>query len=309
MRITKKICLLFVSGLFVAQLSHAQQDPLYSQYMFNLLAINPSYAGINNNLNVGVTSRFQWSGLEGGPQTNTLTANTSIVGGKVGLGLMVLSDRLGVNTNTEANLSYSYKIESGTNIFSFGLQTGIINYSFDFDDLTFNPLYQDSDQNFLPKSQNASRVNFGWGATFTNDKLFVSLSIPRLLNSEFKDGVVSSTRYERHYYMTGAFIIELQRGIKIKPMALVKYVDGAPISVDLNGSVLINNNIWVGAFTRNFETYGLQAQFEISDAYRVGYSFETLGNNLTGSQLTTHEIMVSLDFAVFSHHDIFQRYF
>ena len=94
----------------------AQQDPINSQFMSNPLAINPSYAGINDVTNFNLNSRFQWTSLEGSPTTYTFTANTSIVNGKVGLGLMVLNDQIGITENTEVQVSYAYKISDGKNI-------------------------------------------------------------------------------------------------------------------------------------------------------------------------------------------------
>jgi hypothetical protein len=97
----------------------AQQDPINSQFMSNPLAINPSYAGINDVTNFNLNSRFQWSNLEGSPTTYTFTANTSIVNGKVGLGLMVLNDKIGITDNTEVQASYAYKITDGKKVYFF----------------------------------------------------------------------------------------------------------------------------------------------------------------------------------------------
>jgi len=296
--------LLLTAGIAIN--AYSQQDPLYSQYMFNQLAINPAYTGIHNNFNVAVNSRYQWGGLDGSPKTNTLTASSSFFGNKVGGGLILIHDRLGVNKNTEFHLSYAYKIQAGNNIFSFGLQTGIVHYKFDYNQLTLRFI---DDPQFVPVSEGASKPNFGTGFVFMNQKMYLGFSIPRLLNSDFKDGVVSSTRYERHYYLTAAYILDLSTSIKFKPLVLLKAVDGAPASFDLNASVLILNKLWAGLFTRNFDTYGIMAQFELNDAYRLGYSFETPNGDFIASDLNTHEIMLSLDFALFSDHIVLKKYF
>ncbi len=285
----------------------SQQDPLYTQYMFNMLAINPAYTGINNNLNITVNSRWQWTGLEGSPKTNILTANSSFLENKVGLGALILRDELGVSENTEGYLSYAYKIQSSTSTISFGLQTGFINYQYNFGDLDLNPATLDP--NFSANIKGDTRVNFGAGLIYMTDNLFLGLSVPRILNTEFTDGVIASTRYQRHYYLTGAYLIELQRGIKVKPMVLLKGVDGAPLSVDLSGSVLLNNKIWAGVFTRNLDTYGLMGQVELSDGIKVGYAFEITTGDFIPSALTTHEFMATIDLALFGAHTVFQRHF
>lgn len=285
--------------------SIAQQDPINSQYISNPLAINPSYAGIHNVANINLNSRFQWSELDGKPVTYTFTGNTSIVDGKVGLGLMVLHDQIGINTNTEVQVSYAYKITNQTSTFSFGLQTGFVNYAYDLDALTFR--YAD-DPLFQPGVDQATKFNVGAGITFMNDNLYLSLSVPRMLNSKVGDSN-EITAYERHFYLVGQYLFDLKPGFKIKPSILARGVAGAPLSFDINVNFLINKQFWTGLFTRNFQTYGIMAQFELKDAYRIGYSFEVLNNKFSSNLLPTHEIMLSADLAIFNHQDVFQRFF
>lgn len=291
--------------LIMANAANAQQDPLTSQYMFNQLAFNPSYAGINNNTNITLNTRFQWQGFEGGPFTNTLTASTSIIGGKVGLGAALIYDELGTNKNTQGQLSYSYKIQQADKTFSFGLQTGFMTVK--VDDSALNLKVTD-DPFFQGIVESATKVNFGAGASFMTDHYFIGFSVPRLINSKFESGNIN-TVYERHFYITGGYIFQVSPTVKLKPMVLLKGVKGAPLSADINVSALLINQLWVGAFTRNFNTYGVMAQFEFMNAYKIGYSFELLNKGITGNGLQTHEIMLSADLAIFSHQSIFQRFF
>ena len=286
---------------------YAQQDPISSQYMYNPLAFNPSYAGINNIATVTLNSRFQWSDLAGSPTTTSLAANSSIINGKVGLGLMFLTDQLGVSKNTEVQLSYAYKIQSADKVFSFGLQTGVITYKNDYSDPSLN-LRVNDDPLFLPGIEKSTTFNIGAGATYMTDKFFLSFSVPRLINTKVGDGF-EVTANERHYYLTGSYILEFKSGFRMKPSVLMRGVAGAPLAFDINFSFLILQQFWVGAFTRNFNTYGLMAQFDFMDAYRIGYSFELLGNNFVGDMLPTHEIMLSADLALFSHQSIYKRFF
>lgn len=294
------LCIFLGTGI-----AKAQQDPLTSQYMFNQLAFNPSYAGIHNNANVTLNSRFQWQGFAGGPRTQTFTASTSIVNGKVGLGTAFIYDELGTNKTTQGQLSYSYKIQQADKTFSFGLQTGFMTVK--VDDSGLNLKVAD-DPLFKGNVVSATKVNFGAGASFMTDHYFIGFSVPRLINSKFETGDVS-VEYERHFYITGGYIFQVSPTVKLKPMVLLKGVKGAPLSVDINVSVLLINQLWVGAFTRNLNTYGLMAQFELMDAYKIGYSFEMLSNGIEANGLLTHEIMLSADLAIFSHQSIFQRFF
>ena len=285
--------------------THAQQDALISQYMFNQLAFNPSYAGINDITNFSLNSRFQWSSFEGAPTSYFFSGSTSIIDGKVGLGASLIYDVLGSNINTQAQLSYAYKIQQADKTFSFGLQTGIVNVK--VDDTSLN-LKVNDDPFFQGNIESATKVNFGAGVSLMSDSYYIGLSVPRMINSKFESGDVNLT-YQRHIYLLGAYIWQVSPNVKLKPMALLKAVNGAPLSVDLNMSALLLNKFWVGAFTRNLNTWGGMVQFEFMQAYKIGYSYEILGKSLTGNGLPTSEIMLSADLALFSHQSVFQRFF
>ncbi len=296
---------IFVLSTILSAPVFAQQDPTTSQYMSNILSFNPSYAGINNITNATLISRFQWTQFEGSPTTYTLTANTSIVGGKVGVGLMILSDKIGVSNTTEVQGSFAYKISSGAKTFSFGLQTGLITYKKDIGQLN---LKVNDDPLFQPGIESATKFNVGAGVTYLTDKLYASFSVPRLINSKSGNGS-EIVEYERHFYFAAAYLWEINSSLKMKPSVLLRGVAGAPLSYDINISFNIINQFWAGAFTRNFSTYGILAQFDFNNAYKIGYSYEILGNNFTGNSLPTHEIMLSADLALFSHQGIYKRYF
>jgi type IX secretion system PorP/SprF family membrane protein len=292
--------------LFVSFSAQAQQDPLYSQYQFNQQVINPAYTGINGNTNISFISRLQWlGGVDGNPITNTLAAQTTIVNNKVGLGALFVQDKLGVANNFEAHLTYSYKISWADKIFSFGLQTGIVSVNYNFDELNLKNI---DDPAFISGTQNATKPNFGAGVALMSDNFFIGLSAPRLLNSEFGDGVTSNLRYKRHFYGSIAYLLNINSVMKLKPSVLVRAVEGAPISYDINGLLLINNMIWAGAFTRNLKSVGLMFQFDYKNAYRFGYNFELpVVEGL--SQFTTHEFLLSIDLGLFGEQDVYQRYF
>jgi len=285
----------------------AQQDPLYSQYLFNVMVLNPAYAGLNENTNISFNSRLQWSGIEGSPTTNTLSANSSFFGGKSGIGLVMMIDQLGINNNTEGHLVYAYHIKGRKSTLSFGLQAGFISRKFNFDELNLrvsdDPLF---DTTLEPKS----KLNFGTGFLFTTENLMIGASVPRIMNNSFLDGTTDAGRYERHYYLIGAYLIKLKTELLFKPSALIKSVPGVPISVDLNANLMYRNMYWGGIYTRNFQSYGLMAQIELSDAYRFGYAFELLSRGSSNVKaLSTHEFTLSIDLALFGDQAIYQRYF
>ncbi len=283
----------------------AQQDAVMSQYMFNQLVFNPSYAGINDVTNLSVNLRSQWSHLPGSPNSQFFSGSTSIIGGKVGLGAVLINDKIGVNQNTQVNVSYAYKIQFADKTFSFGLQTGILTAK--ITDTGLNLKVPD-DPFFQAATESATKVNFGAGVSLMSDSYFIGISVPRLMNTNFESKNINLT-YQRHFYVAGAYIFQVSPTLKLKPMVLLKAVKGAPVSVDVNASLLLMNKLWVGAFTNNFSSLGGMVQFELLNAYKIGYSYETQGKNLTGNGLPTHEIMLSADLALLSHQTIFQRFF
>lgn len=284
----------------------AQLDPLYNQYLFNQSMINPAYTGINNVLNATALARGQWIGVDGAPVTNTLNISSSFLMNKVGAGLLVVSDKYGASNNIEIQAMYSYRIEmlNGRSL-SFGLQTGYINYKYDLSKLN----QEQEDQALLSTDDNVSKTNFGTGIYYKTDNYYLGVSIPRILNADVEDGDTNSTRYQRHFYISGGYLFDQLISVKFKPSVLLKVVDGQPASIDLNASFLLKEALWVGATVRNFNAVGLNGQFEISNQLRLGYSFELPLNGLSDNSFGTHELMVSYDLEIFSGHAIGRRYF
>jgi type IX secretion system PorP/SprF family membrane protein len=277
----------------------SQQDPLYSQYMLNPLVINPAYAGLNNNLNVLTGYRTQWTGFDGQPQTLNATAHTSMVNNKVGIGIVFMNDRIGNMTNTETNAAFSYKLNLNKTTFSFGMQAGFQNYRTDYSALN---LY-DAGDNAFTGGERGTRINMGAGAILKSEKLFIGLSVPRLLPSTFENGGQEFELYNQHFYLAGAYMHYVNEHIRLKPAVLVRGVKGAPTSVDIAFNVNFNAIHTAGLFTRNFNTYGILLQTLLKERYRFGYVFEVPTNKSVGTQFLTHEITLGIQLATFSFHE------
>ena len=297
------IVLLILSTSLAA---NGQQDPLYSQYLFNQSMINPAYTGVNDVFNASLFARKQWVGLEGAPQTNTLNASASIINNKVGVGLLISRDTYGVNKNTEYQLMYSYKIDllNGKSL-SFGLQTGYIDYRYDYDELSL----EQADQALELADGEITKVNFGSGFYFKTNQFYLGASVPRMLNMETQGANGTATVHKRHYYLSAGYVFDQLIALKFKPSALIKIVEGQPISVDLNASFLLLESLWVSATIRNFNAVGINSQFEINDMFRLGYSFEYPLNAVGTSTFGTHELMFSVDLELFKNNAIGRRYF
>src|SRR6478736_5308000 len=151
--------LLIIFLLFFSIRSQAQMDPLHAQYLNNPLVINPAYTGLNNNFNASISYRKQWSGFEGNPTTVNISGHTALHKNKMGLGFLLVQDKIGVNTNTEAYATYAYRLKFNNTSLSFGLQGGLVNYKSNNSDLN---AYDPSDPAFT-NSENVTKPSFGAG--------------------------------------------------------------------------------------------------------------------------------------------------
>lgn len=295
----KRFLLLWLAMLAL-QMVHAQQDPIYTQYILNPLIINPASAGLGNNLNGMVSYRTQWMGLDGQPQTINVSSNVSLMDNRVGTGFTITSDKIGSTKSTEFNAAFSYKLALGDDkVLSFGMQGGVLNFKSDYSNL--NP-YDAGDPAFTG-GERGTRINLGAGVTVKSERFLLGISAPRLLPSTFSNGGQEFDLYNQHYYLFGAYVWYINERIRFKPTALLRTVKGAPASVDVAANFNFNAQHTIGAFTRNFNTYGLLLQTLLAEKYRLGYVFELPTGKSVASNFTSHEISLGIKLSVFSYHD------
>lgn len=302
----KPVTCTFLTGIILlsALHLHAQIDPLYAQYLNNPLVINPAYTGLNKELNASISFRKQWAGFDGSPTTINATVHSSLFDNKMGVGLIIVQDQIGEYKNTIAMGTYSYKLVLEDMTLSFGLQAGMVNYRIDNSELNI----EDEGDIYFSDNQNITKPVFGAGVILSSNNLFLGLSVPRMLKSKgtFSNNTesVEGDLYTQHFYGMASYIVFINDRIRFKPSVLLKYVQGNPLSADLNAMINIDERYGVGAFTRNFNTYGLLAQIKFAQSYRFGYAFELPVGNSVGVNFTTHEITLGLNMAIFNFHDI-----
>ncbi len=272
----------------------AQQDPLYSLYLNNPLLINPAYTGLNNNLTMFAGYRSQWAGFDGSPSTLNAGAHTSLWQNKMAAGFVVVSDRIGENTNTQVTGTYAYKlpINAGTTL-SFGMQAGFMNYKVDPSQLT---LQNPTDPLFMPVNQMTPSI--GAGVMLKGDRYLLGLSVPRLVNGTFDLGGQKINVYEQHFYMLGSYLFHISERLVLKPSVLLKAVSGAPLSTDLNFNLIIDRNYSAGIYTRNFNAYGILASINFLDKFKLAYALEVPTNKSVGTRYVTNEIMLSMRMSI-----------
>lgn len=279
--------------------SKAQQDPMYTQYMFNTLAINPAYAGTRDMLSLMLLSRHQWVGFEGAPSTQTLTAHSPVANKNIGLGLSLIHDHLGPTRQTGLYFDYSFQVKMNEALrLSFGLKGGFNYYQLDMTQLNRLTPYDDPAYN----DPNISKLlpNFGFGLYLYSTRFYLGLSAPKLLENKFStEGDIESEqtgKETRHYFITSGAVFDLSNEVKFKPSILTRLAEASPISFDMNVNFLFKEKLWVGGMYRISNSFGAIVQYQITKQFKIGYAFDMTTNELRNYNSGTHEIMINYEF-------------
>ncbi|RAV27756.1 PorP/SprF family type IX secretion system membrane protein [Sinomicrobium soli] len=301
----KKIIL--VLGLLVTGMSFAQQEPQFTQYMYNTMSVNPGYAGTRGTTSIFGLHRRQWIGLDGAPKTSQFSIHAPISYKGHGLGLSIINDEIGPSTDTYVNASFSYKLRVGYDTWlNLAVMAGGSSLVVDYNRLD---IYDKDDPNLTGRLSKFS-PNFGAGAYLHSEKWYVGLSVPAMLETHFYDDVKQSVARERmHFYLIGGYVFDLGNTVKFKPATMVKAVSGAPLSVDLTANFLLYDRLTLGAAYRWDAAVSALAGFEVTPGLQIGYAYDrdthSLGNYNSGS----HEIFIRFDFTSLKSRMIYPRFF
>lgn len=288
-KITVVLSLLAVTG------ATAQQDPNYTLYIFNMNLINPAYAGANGTTDVGINVRSQWANVKGAPETQSFIFGTPM-GKSIGIGLSVLSDKTFIERQTSIAADFSYKIRlSDAHELFFGLKAGLNSYDANTDGLVTYGIQADPN---LMNLNGRFNPNFGAGVHLKHDAYFVSLSMPKILSNdrlEQEDGIVRTGADRQHIYLAGGYDFDLGNNMVLKPTVLLRYVDAAPLSVDLTSRLAFSENFELGAAYRINESFSALFIFNVSKVMQIGYAYEFANSSAVRNiDNGTHEIMMNL---------------
>ena len=275
--------------------AHAQQDPQYTNYMYNTININPAYAGSRGALSIFGLHRSQWVGLEGAPTTNSFSVNTPIADSKVGLGVSFINDALGVMDENTISVDFSYTLDlnSRGSKLSFGLKGSANLLNVAYSDLNkYNP----NDPQILNDVQNQFTPNIGAGIYWHTDKSYVGFSVPSFLESTRYDNNIQSTMQQKmHYYLMGGHVFEINPTLKFKPAFLLKAVEGAPLQADITGNFLISEKFTIGGAYRWDAAWSALVGFQVTDGMFIGYSYDSDIKALRNYNNGSHEIFVRFE--------------
>ena len=293
----KKLICLSVLALLPVMLM-AQLTPVNDQYILNPLTINPSYAGSRGGLSVAAFYRQQWVGITGALRTMSLEVDAPVLSNRLGLGLFVVNDQIGVTKQTEFMTSYAFRISLGSGTLALGLGAGLVATNTAWSDLV---VLDPGDEYYLIDSKVFVVPDFSFGAYYNVKNYFVSFSIPRLLGYKFDfDRNKYSLQFnpgQYNYVLTTGYMFPLGQKARFIPSALVSYSPGDRLLYDGSAHFILYDRLWLGATYRNNRSVTGLFQFSVNEQLKVGYTYDfdigKLGRYSNGS----HEIMLRYQFS------------
>lgn len=318
MKMKYKIQLVLVFFLVAGSASmKAQYDAMFSQYMFNELAINPAYAGSKEAMSVNLLHRQQWVNFPGRPVTTSFSLHGPMMKEKMGIGLTVLNDRIGVLNRNLVYASYAYRLKlNKTSTLSFGLMTGLDNQINKFNTLNVSDASSVSDPMFATGAANINAFNFGSGIYFSSKKFYCGLSVPRMLDNYGRVNssgesykITKMEAYKFTYYLTAGAMFKLNEDLKLRTNAMVKAVQNAPAQLDLGANLLINDIVWTGLSYRTNASAAILLGVQVNKQFLVSYNFDYDLNKIQKYSQGSHEIVLNYLFSYKGKKIVTPRYF
>ncbi|HEU4791806.1 MAG TPA: type IX secretion system membrane protein PorP/SprF [Flavobacterium sp.] len=286
----------------------AQQDPQYTQYMYNMNVINPAYAGTKEHLTFGLLYRKQWVNIEDAPTSFTFYGEGP-AGKNVGIGLSIIADKIGPITEQNVYGDFAYKLKLGeNNNLSFGVKAGATFQKVNFSEIV--PTLPDPSEGIFGKNSNDVTLNIGTGVFYYTDKYYVSFSIPNLINAAHLD--YDGKEYGSdvsHYFLTAGYVFDLNPNLKFKPSFLLKSAFNVPTSLDVSANFLYQEKVEIGATYRLQDSFGLLVNFNVTRDLRIGYAYDHIVSDLNISTSSSHEIILLYDFLPVKKVSLSPRFF
>jgi len=330
----RKITTLVALLLLFGSISYAQQDAMFTKYMFNSLVFNPAYAGAKDHASIGLLHRTQWWGIDGAPTTQTLTAHTPLRNDRVGVGMTLYNDAIGPTNTLGANLAYSYRIPIGQKgKLAIGLQGGIVNWRADWTRLN---LPDNVDPAFDEGNVNMWLPNFGTGIYYYTPNFYVGAASPHLIEYDRREDIeteIWARGYRHYFFMIGGAIPIKGDALVFKPSLLIKNVGldktlskdeafkniGAPTSFDIDLSVLFFQSLWLGVAYRSAiedfsqtssnDSFDIWLSYYLRNGLRIGAAFDYTLTKLRQPAGGSFEVMLGYEFNFEAQRTVTPRYF
>ncbi len=310
----KKILFTISFAFLVISNADAQQDPHYTQYMYNMNVMNPAYAGSKENLSVGLLYRAQWVELEDAPRTATFSVH-SPVGKNVGLGLSVISDKIGPVEENNAYADFSYTLNlGGEHRLAFGIKAGATFHKVGLFDQIGNGHVPDANDPAFSANVDNTYLNAGAGLFYYTQNYYLAFSVPNMLKSKHLDITRNGNDYQfgsetQHYFLTGGYVFQLSENTKFKPSFMLKSAFNVPTSVDVSANFLFFEKFEIGASYRLEDSFGGMVNFAVTPTIKIGYAYDHIVSDLDIATPASHEFMLLFDLNFPKKVSVSPRYF
>lgn len=296
-----KYYIVLLLALASVNFSFSQQDPQFTQYMYNTQVINSGYMGSKDALGLGLLYRTQWAGFDGAPKTGTFTLHSPVgLLKRMALGLSIVSDKIGPSDKTNFVVDYSYSlILSEQSRLSFGLKGGLDIFNVDYTKLN---LYDGADPQFQDNIDNKIIPQVGAGIYFNTDRFYAGLSVPNFFNSKHynensvdnvEDDAIAVDRL--HYFFIAGYVFDLSENLKFKPATMVKAVSGSPLQADVSGNFLIHDKLTLGAAYRWDAAMSAMAGFQITNQLFIGMGYDFQTTDIEKHSDGSYEVFLKFD--------------
>jgi type IX secretion system PorP/SprF family membrane protein len=294
-----------LASFFVSLTTHlmAQQDPQFTQYMFNTLYYNPAFSGVEGVTKITAMHRSQWLGYQpsygggGAPTTQIVSVTSPIFKVNSGFGAYIVNDKLGAQNNLEAQASYAYHLGIKESKLSLGIKVGAYSQTLNFD------LYNATDPNdpLLQKAGKTSQVrpDFSVGAFYRKEKYYAGVSFTHLIKSEFDFGTGHKSALKSHMYITGGYFYQLNFDLRFQFSTLIK-TEFTKTTFDLGGLAYYKDTMWGGLSFRQSEAAILLLGYSFmkDKSLKLGYALDYVIKDQKAKEATSHEFMLAYELPV-----------
>jgi len=295
----KKIIVILFVYLSISA-ANAQQIGMYSHYFYKPMVYNPAFTGTGDATNVMFISRAQWSDFKGAPQLNIATFDGSLMNKKVGLGVMLVSDRKGITNRIGGDLSYSYRLNINDDMhLQFGVSIGVVDHTVDYSKALVESA---NDPTLFSDSQRKTVFNGNAGLAFVWKDLEFGVAVPQLIGNRVNYVDTSNVRgyytQARHYMasLKYKYYINKEKGLSVAPQGLVRFVPNTPFQYDGNVNFDWQDKFWIGATYKSGYAVGANVGFCIHKQLYVGYSYDFIIGDIGEYSGMAHELMLNFKF-------------
>jgi len=306
LRLTSLLVLLTLSGMV-----RAQQEPAFAMYMWNMLAVNPAYAGSNDRLNTNLVGRQQWVGMPGSPSTQALSLHCPVANEKMGLGTSVVRDNIGALNDLRAAVDLAYRIRTGPRMrLAFGLKAGLEWMQLN---LSAVPNVDPRDPAFIQDMRSGARPIIGFGTHWWSEKGFLAFHMPRMMEYDALetngDQPLMRVRRQRAFMLTAGRVFEITNDLKLQTWSMLKTNLHTPAALDVTLSLVVRDQLWIGVSRHGTGTVAGLLAYRFAEKLQLAYAYGASTGVLRGWNDGTHEIMLGYDVPLRTDRTLSPRYF